>query len=245
MDKVRSLIDEVVRAKDAVIRADSAHGRSAPAGALAAGASASARRSFVRCSATCARRWSPRKGAGLAAPQIGVRLARGHLRLRAQPALSGRRTGAVHGAGQSGHRRRSLDEMEDDWEGCLSVPGLRGIVPRFGRVRYSGFDPHGRPIDREASGFHARVVQHECDHLDGILYPMRMRDMRTLGFTERAVPGRGHAGRLGVGRPAPRGGFVTAAAGRRATSRASAARLRRAAARRRAGRRPRRARPGC
>jgi peptide deformylase len=79
-------------------------------------------------------------------------------------------------------------DKEDDWEGCLSVPGLRGMVPRFRRVRYTGFDPLGRPIDREASGFHARVIQHETDHLDGVLYPMRMRDMRTLGFTSVLFP---------------------------------------------------------
>ena len=69
-------------------------------------------------------------------------------------------------------------------EGCLSVPGLRGRVPRFTRLRYTGFDPDGRPIQREVSGFHARVVQHECDHLDGVLYPMRMQDLSKLGFIE-------------------------------------------------------------
>ena len=73
-------------------------------------------------------------------------------------------------------------EMEEDWEGCLSVPGLRGRVPRLTRVRYSGFDLAGRRIDREASGFHARVVQHECDHLDGKVYLDRMRSMETLTF---------------------------------------------------------------
>jgi peptide deformylase len=75
-------------------------------------------------------------------------------------------------------------ETEEGWEGCLSVPGLRGLVPRYTRIRYSGFDPDGRPIEREAEGFHARVVQHECDHLDGILYPQRMRDLTTLGFID-------------------------------------------------------------
>ena len=78
--------------------------------------------------------------------------------------------------------------LEEGWEGCLSVPGLRGVVPRFASVRYEGVDPQGQPIVREASGFHARVVQHECDHLDGILYPMRMRDMRNFGFTEVLFP---------------------------------------------------------
>jgi peptide deformylase len=80
------------------------------------------------------------------------------------------------------------DELEDGWEGCLSVPGLRGVVPRWTRIRYSGFDPQGNPIEREASGFHARVVQHECDHLDGILYPMRVRDFARFGFTEVLFP---------------------------------------------------------
>lgn len=78
--------------------------------------------------------------------------------------------------------------MEEDWEGCLSVPGLRGRVPRFSALRYTGFDPEGRAIEREVSGFHARVVQHECDHLDGILYPMRMRDLRQLGYTDVLFP---------------------------------------------------------
>ncbi len=79
----------------------------------------------------------------------------------------------------------ALDEtMEDGWEGCLSVPGLRGIVPRYRRIRYRGFDQFGNQIDREVSDFHARVVQHECDHLDGILYPQRIRDMRSFGYTD-------------------------------------------------------------
>ena len=78
--------------------------------------------------------------------------------------------------------------MEEDWEGCLSVPGLRGRVPRFSALRYTGFDPEGRAIEREVSGFHARVVQHECDHLDGILYPMRMRYLRQLGYTDVLFP---------------------------------------------------------
>ena len=79
-------------------------------------------------------------------------------------------------------------ELEEDWEGCLSVPGLRGRVPRHARLRYAGFDPQGRRIDREVTGFHARVVQHECDHLDGILYPFRMRDLRQLGYTDVLFP---------------------------------------------------------
>jgi peptide deformylase len=80
-------------------------------------------------------------------------------------------------------------EVEDDWEGCLSVPGMRGIVPRYTKLRYSGFDIEGNPIERVAEGFHARVVQHECDHLDGILYPQRMTDMSRFGFNEELFPG--------------------------------------------------------
>jgi peptide deformylase len=80
-------------------------------------------------------------------------------------------------------------EEEDDWEGCLSVPGLRGVVPRWARIRYTGFDPEGRPIDRSVEGFHARVVQHECDHLIGKLYPMRVRDFTRFGYTEVLFPG--------------------------------------------------------
>ena len=81
------------------------------------------------------------------------------------------------------------DEMEEGWEGCLSVPGLRGVVPRHQRIRYTGFDPEGQPIDRTVDGFHARVVQHECDHLIGVLYPMRVRDFTRFGFTEVLFPG--------------------------------------------------------
>jgi len=80
------------------------------------------------------------------------------------------------------------DAMEEDWEGCLSVPGLRGVVPRHARIRYSGFDPSGRPIEREVEGFHARVAQHECDHLVGMLYPMRIRDFSRFGFTSVLFP---------------------------------------------------------
>ncbi len=80
------------------------------------------------------------------------------------------------------------DEMEEGWEGCLSVPGLRGVVPRHRQLRYQGFDPRGRPIDRTVEGFHARVAQHECDHLDGVLYPMRVRDFRNFGFTDVLFP---------------------------------------------------------
>jgi peptide deformylase len=79
------------------------------------------------------------------------------------------------------------DERELGWEGCLSVPGLRGLVPRYSRLRYRGFDQHGQPIDRTVTDFHARVVQHECDHLDGILYPQRIEDMTAFGFQDELV----------------------------------------------------------
>ncbi|WP_394790393.1 peptide deformylase [Rhodoferax sp.] len=83
-----------------------------------------------------------------------------------------------------------LSEAEEsDWEGCLSVPGLRGVVPRWSQIRYTGFDQYGDPIDRTVDGFHARVVQHECDHLIGRLYPTRMRDLTQLGYTEVLFPG--------------------------------------------------------
>ena len=81
------------------------------------------------------------------------------------------------------------DALEEDWEGCLSVPGLRGVVPRHARIRYTGFDEQGQPIDRTVEGFHARVVQHECDHLIGQLYPMRVRDFTRFGFTDILFPG--------------------------------------------------------
>lgn len=80
------------------------------------------------------------------------------------------------------------DSKEEGWEGCLSVPGMRGIVSRYSRLHYSGFDQYGNPIDRLVSGFHARVVQHECDHLDGILYPMRIDDLRKFGYTDVLFP---------------------------------------------------------
>ncbi|MDP2223897.1 peptide deformylase [Nitrosomonas sp.] len=81
------------------------------------------------------------------------------------------------------------DEQEDGWEGCLSVPGMRGMVPRYANLRYQGVDQYGTAIDRTVSGFHARVVQHECDHLQGILYPMRIKDFRLFGFTDVLFPG--------------------------------------------------------
>jgi peptide deformylase len=127
-------------------------------------------------------------GAGLAAPQIGV---------LARVVIFG-----VH----ANPRYPDVDEvpdtvlinpvitplsnaMEEGWEGCLSVPGMRGWVPRYTRLKYSGYDEHGRRLVREVSGFHARVVQHECDHLDGVLYPMRIRDFTRFGFNEALFPG--------------------------------------------------------
>ncbi len=126
-------------------------------------------------------------GAGLAAPQIGV-----DLRV------------VVFGVSNNPRYPHAEDvpytvlinpvieplseQLEEGWEGCLSVPGLRGIVLRFARLRYRGCDATGAPIDREAEGFHARVVQHECDHLDGILYPMRVRDFSRFGFIEALFP---------------------------------------------------------
>lgn len=85
------------------------------------------------------------------------------------------------------------EDREEGWEGCLSVPGLRGVVPRYKRLRYKGFDPYGRRIERVVEGFHARVVQHECDHLDGILYPARIEDFRRFGFVEELEASTGEA----------------------------------------------------
>lgn len=81
------------------------------------------------------------------------------------------------------------EELEDGWEGCLSVPGMRGVVPRYRKLRYTGVDARGQPIDRSVSDFHARVVQHEVDHLDGILYPRRIRDLTQFGFSDALFPG--------------------------------------------------------
>ncbi len=128
-------------------------------------------------------------GAGLAAPQIGVAL-----------------RVVIFGTGAPNPRYPDAQivpatvlinpeleplgaELEQGWEGCLSVPGLRGLVPRYRHLRYRGLCEQGQPIDRTVSGFHARVVQHEVDHLDGILYPMRMPDMRMFGFNEELFPG--------------------------------------------------------
>ena len=128
-------------------------------------------------------------GAGLAAPQIGVDLQlvifgfdRNERYPEAPPVP---RTVLVN------PQITPLgDEIVEGWEGCLSVPGLRAVVPRFATIRYTGFDQYGDPIDRTVEGFHARVVQHECDHLDGILYPMRILDMAQFGFSDVMFPDR-------------------------------------------------------
>ncbi len=127
-------------------------------------------------------------GAGLAAPQIGVPLRVVIFGFTASPrypdALPVPYTVLINPLLEP-----LSDEMEEGWEGCLSVPGMRGEVPRYRHLRYRGFDACGQPIDRSVEGFHARVVQHECDHLDGILYPMRIRDLSRFGFTEELFPG--------------------------------------------------------
>jgi len=126
-------------------------------------------------------------GAGLAAPQIGVPLRVVIFGVEANPRYPDAE--AVPYTELVNPVLTPLgDEEEDGWEGCLSVPGFRGVVPRFTRLRYEGFDPAGNPIRREVAGFHARVVQHETDHLDGILYPQRIRDMRKFGFTDILFP---------------------------------------------------------
>ncbi|OGT22371.1 MAG: peptide deformylase [Gammaproteobacteria bacterium RBG_16_57_12] len=122
-------------------------------------------------------------GAGLAAPQIGVSQRVVIFGVEANPRYP--EVEAVPTTILINPRIEPKDTgMEDGWEGCLSVPGLRGLVPRYTRIHYRGFDQFGNPIDREAHGFHARVVQHECDHLDGILYPLRIKDLRQFGFEE-------------------------------------------------------------
>ena len=126
-------------------------------------------------------------GVGLAAPQIGVGLQVvifGFERSERYPdAAPVPRTILVNPV-----ITPLTGELEEGWEGCLSVPGLRGMVPRATRIHYTGFTPAGEPIERFAEGFHARVVQHECDHLDGVLYPMRVRDFRRFGFTDVLFP---------------------------------------------------------
>jgi peptide deformylase len=127
-------------------------------------------------------------GAGLAAPQIGIGLQVVIFEVSANPRYPDAES--VPYTVLINPRLTPLsDEVEAGWEGCLSVPGMRGLVPRHTRLRYQGLDPAGQPIDHSVSGFHARVVQHEVDHLHGILYPMRIRDLRDFGFTDTLFPG--------------------------------------------------------
>lgn len=127
-------------------------------------------------------------GAGLAAPQIGVSLQVVIFGFNHNPRYP--RAEEVPFTVLINPQLTPLsDDKEDDWEGCLSVPGMRGVVPRYKQLRYRGFDQYGKTINRTVSGFHARVVQHECDHLQGILYPMRIQDFRLFGFTDVLFPG--------------------------------------------------------
>ena len=126
-------------------------------------------------------------GAGLAAPQIGVGLQVVIFGVDSNPRYPDAEE-VPHTVLINPLLTPLSDEMEEDWEGCLSVPGLRGVVPRHSHLRYQGCDEKGTAIDRSVGGFHARVVQHECDHLLGILYPMRMRDFSRFGFTEVLFP---------------------------------------------------------
>lgn len=132
-------------------------------------------------------------GAGLAAPQIGVNLQVVIFGVEKNPRYP--EAEAVPFTILINPRLTPIGEaVEEGWEGCLSVPGMRGLVPRFVKLRYQGVDENGKKIDRKVSDFHARVVQHECDHLAGILYPMRIRDMRNFGFTAELFPGEAEAG---------------------------------------------------
>ena len=127
-------------------------------------------------------------GAGLAAPQIGVGLRVVIFGVKANPRYPN--VEEVPDTVLINPETEPLsDEADEDWEGCLSVPGMRGWVPRWRRLRYSGCDALGQPFERIVEGFHARVVQHECDHLDGILYPMRIRDLTRFGFNDALFPG--------------------------------------------------------
>jgi len=127
-------------------------------------------------------------GAGLAAPQIGVGLRVVIFGVKANPRYPG-----VEEVPDTVLVNPVLtpigEELEEGWEGCLSVPGMRGVVPRYKQLKYAGFDEKGRPFERTVADFHARVVQHEVDHLDGILYPMRIRDFTKFGFNDALFPG--------------------------------------------------------
>ncbi len=127
-------------------------------------------------------------GAGLAAPQIGVGLRVVIFGVKANPRYPDAEevpdTVLINPVLEP-----MSDEVEEGWEGCLSVPGMRGLVPRWKHLRYWGFDEKGNRFSREVSDFHARVVQHECDHLDGVLYPMRIRDLSKFGFNDALFPG--------------------------------------------------------
>jgi peptide deformylase len=129
-------------------------------------------------------------GAGLAAPQIGVLLRVVIFGVKSNP-----RYPDVEEVPDTVLINPELTplaaDLEEGWEGCLSVPGMRGWVPRWHRLRYTGFDQQGNFFQRDVEGFHARVVQHECDHLDGVLYPMRIRDFTRFGFNEALFPGQG------------------------------------------------------
>jgi len=128
-------------------------------------------------------------GAGLAAPQVGVNLRAVIFGVEANPrypdAESVPQTVLINPV-----LTPLTEAMEEGWEGCLSVPGMRGLVPRYTYLRYQGRDQYGALIDRSVSGFHARVVQHECDHLDGVLYPMRINDLRNFGYSDVLFPER-------------------------------------------------------
>ena len=127
-------------------------------------------------------------GAGLAAPQIGVGLQVVIFGMDYNPRYPEAEP-VPHTILINPEIEPVGDEIQEGWEGCLSVPGMRGLVPRHKRIRYRGVDENGKPIDRIVSDFHARVVQHEVDHLFGILYPMRIRDMRSFGYNEELFPG--------------------------------------------------------
>jgi peptide deformylase len=123
------------------------------------------------------------RGAGIAAPQIGVGARVVIFELKDNPRYPHIKP-VPYTVLVNPTLTALTEEQDEGWEGCLSVPGMRGLVPRFTRLRYQGFDEHGTPLDRTVEGFHARVVQHEVDHLDGILFPQRVRDLRNFGFED-------------------------------------------------------------